>query len=71
MHDCKQEIRIAKLEADTRVNNNSINNLVTELKSLTGEVKWLIRLLVGILISSVGFFLIQHFIKGWFYGATC
>ena len=64
MHPCKQEIRIAKLEADTRVNNNSINNLIKELKSLTGEVKWLIRLLFGILISSVGFFLIQHFIKG-------
>ena len=61
MHDCKQEIRIAKLEADTRVNNNSINNLVTELKSLTGEVKWLIRLMFVTLLGIAGFFLSQHF----------
>ena len=61
MHPCKQEIRIAKLETDTMVNNNSINNLVSELKSLTGEVKWLIRLLVLILLGIAGFFLAQHF----------
>lgn len=60
-HPCKQEIRIAQLEADTKVNNNSINNLINELKSLTGEVKWLIRLLVVTLLGTAAFFLSQHF----------
>ena len=60
-HECKQERRIAKLEADTRVNNNSINNLVDAIKSLTGEVKWLIRLFVMILLAIAGFFLAQHY----------
>lgn len=60
-HECKQEIRIAKLEADTRVNNNSINNLINELKSLTGEVKWLIRLMFVTLLGIAAFFLSQHF----------
>ena len=49
-HECKQEVRIAKLEADTRVNDNSINNLAKAIKSLTGEVKWLIRLVVVTLL---------------------
>ena len=60
-HDCKQEIRIANLEANTAVNNNSINSLVDAIKSLTGEVKWLIRLFVGILLAIAGFFLAQYF----------
>ena len=60
-HDCKQEVRIAKLEADTRVNDNSINNLAKAIKSLTGEVKWLIRLMVVTLLGIAAFFLSQHF----------
>jgi hypothetical protein len=60
-HPCKQEVRIAKLQAETAVNNNSINNLVDAIKSLTGEVKWLIRLFVMILLAIAGFFLAQHY----------
>ena len=60
-HDCKQEVRIAKLEADTRVNDNSINNLAKAIKSLTGEVKWLIRLVVVTLLGVAGFLLAPYF----------
>ncbi len=56
-HECKYEGRWAKVEGDTRVNNNSINNLVKTLDKLTSEVKWLIRLLVGVLLTAVGFFI--------------
>jgi len=60
-HDCKQEVRIAKLEADTRVNDNSINNLAKAIKSLTGEVKWLIRLVVVTLLGVAAFLLAPYF----------
>ena len=60
-HDCKQEVRIAKLEADTRVNYNSINNLAKAIKSLTGEVKWLIRLVVVTLLGVAAFLLAPYF----------
>jgi len=60
-HECKQEVRIAKLEADTRVNDNSINNLARAIKSLTGEIKWLIRLFVAILLGVTAFLLAPYF----------
>ena len=60
-HNCVNEERLSRLEADTRVNNNSINNLVDKLDALTGEVKWLIRLLFGTLIVVSGFFLSKYF----------
>ena len=61
MQPCFQEKRIAELEADTKVNNNSIQSLIEQLKNLTGEVKWLIRLLVSLLIVAVGYFLRKEF----------
>lgn len=62
-YNCKYEARFAKLEGDTRVNNNSINNLIVTLDKLTGEVKWLIRLSFGTMITLIGF-LIAQVMKG-------
>ena len=63
VHTCKNEHRISKLEGDIRVNNTSIDNLIKKLDTLTGEVKWLIRLGFGTLISIVGY-LISLLLKG-------
>lgn len=64
IHDCKQERRLSQLEVDAKVNTTSINNLVTQLKELTSEVKWLIRISIGCLLGICGFFLQQVFEKG-------
>ena len=61
MDPCKQELRIAQLESDTKVNCNSINILIDQLKELTQEVKWLIRLTILTLLSVSGFFVGQFF----------
>ena len=61
MEYCKQELRIAQLESDTKVNCNSINTLIDQLKELMQEVKWLIRLTILTLLSVSGFFVGQFF----------
>ena len=61
MEHCKQELRIAQLESDTKVNCNSINTLIDQLKELMQEVKWLIRLTILTLLSISGFFVGQFF----------
>ena len=63
IHSCKYEERWAKVEGDTRVNNNSINSLIQTLDKLTSEVKWLIRLSFTTLLSIVGY-LITLLVKG-------
>ena len=63
IHTCKNEHRLAQLEGDIRVHNTSIDNLIKKLDALTGEVKWLIRLGFGTLISIVGY-LIALLVKG-------
>jgi hypothetical protein len=59
--ECKQEERIAKLEVESQVNHNSIDNLIIQLKSLTEEVKWLIRILFGITLTCAGFLIQKMF----------
>ena len=63
IHSCKYEERWAKVEGDTKVNNNSINNLIKTLDRLTGEVKWLIRLSFTTMIAGIGF-LVSQIVKG-------
>ena len=63
IHKCINEHRLSQLEGDIRVHNTSIDNLIKKLDTLTGEVKWLIRLGFGTLISIVGY-LITLLVKG-------
>ena len=63
IHKCINEHRLAQLEGDIRVHNTSIDNLIKKLDTLTGEVKWLIRLGFGTLISIVGY-LVSLLVKG-------
>lgn len=55
IHKCINESRISKLEGDIRVNNTSIDNLIKKLDSLAGEVRWLVRLAFGTLLSVLGY----------------
>lgn len=50
---CKQEIRIADLEAQTASQNTSIGHLGDRLKELVSELKWHNRLILGAFITYV------------------
>ena len=57
MDPCKQEIRIADLESKSASQNASISHLGDRLSDLVGEIRWHNRLILGVLISIVGYFL--------------
>lgn len=59
VHNCKYEERWARVESDTKVNNNSINNLISTLDKLASEVKWLIRLSFTTLLAMAGYLVIE------------
>jgi len=50
--------RLAKLEGDMRVNNNSIDNLSSKLTELTEQIKWMVRLTFSTLIGMVGWLMV-------------
>ena len=47
-------IRIAKLEGDMRVINNSIDNLSGKLSELTEQIKWIVRLSFSTILGLAG-----------------
>jgi hypothetical protein len=55
MHECRQEIRIAKIEADMSGQNKDIQNLIKRLDSLTRGLWALVLTLIPATLSLLGF----------------
>jgi hypothetical protein len=62
MHVCQQEIRIAKLEADSVGHNRDIQNLIQKLDGLTKGLWALVLTLIPVIIGAFAF-LIVEFVK--------
>lgn len=62
-HICKQEARILALETKTTLADNNITHLVERLDGLTHILTTIAFLLLGIIITSMGF-LISYWVKG-------
>jgi len=58
-HMCLQELRIAKLEADSVGQNRDIQNLVKRLDKLTNGIWALVMVLIPTSISLFGFLIWQ------------
>lgn len=63
IHICHQEIRIAKLEADSVGQNRDIQNLVKRLDSLTKGIWALVITLIPAVLTLFGFLVWQVFTK--------
>ena len=59
MHECRQEIRIAKIEADMSGQNKDIANLIKRLDSLTKGLWALVLTLIPTTLTLFGFLIWQ------------
>lgn len=59
VHICKQEQRLAKLEADMNGQNHDIQNLIKRLDNLTKGIWALVLTLLPTVISLFGFLIWQ------------
>ena len=62
-HACKQEQRISNLETKTTLADLNITHLVQRLDELTGILKTIAFLMIGIIVSVMGF-LVSYWVKG-------
>ena len=65
LHICKQEVRIAKMEADMNGQNHDIQNLIKRLDNLTKGIWALVLTLIPAFLSLFGFLVWQIIERGW------
>lgn len=63
MHECRQEMRIARIEADMTGQNRDIINLIKRLDSLTKGIWALVLSLIPTTFGLFGFLIWQVFTK--------